>query len=84
MSAIIVFAKLLCSANISCNHLVFQGSSLSCRNFIGYYFKYGSDFAHNYRFRNILVGNLIREISDNRLFVYGFDQNMIECTIFQL
>ena len=31
--------KLLCSANISCNHLVrsvFQGSSLSCRNFIGY------------------------------------------------
>ena len=31
------FFELLCSANISCNHLVrsvFQSSSLSCRNFI--------------------------------------------------
>ena len=65
------FCKLLCSANILCNHLVrsvFQGSSLSC-NFIGYNFKYGSDFAHNYRCENISVVNLIRKIRDNSLFV---------------
>ena len=42
------FSKLLCSVNISCNHLVCSVSSLSCCNFIGYNFKYGSDFAHNY------------------------------------
>ena len=33
------FCKLLCSANVSCNYLVrsvYQGSSLSCRNFNDY------------------------------------------------
>ena len=78
------FCKLLCSANISCNHLVrsvFQGSSLSCRNFIGYNCKYGSDFARNYSCVNISVVNLIREIRGNSLFVYGFDQNMLDMTV---
>ena len=62
---------------------VFQASSLSC-NFIGYNIKYGSDFAHNYSCVNISVGNLIRKIRDNSLFVYGFDQNMLDmivCTV---
>ena len=78
------FCKLLFSADISCNHLVrsvFQGSSLPCRNFIGYNFKYGSDFAGNYSFGNILVVNLIRVIRDNSLFVHDFDQNMIVYTV---
>jgi len=55
------FCKLLCSAKVSCNHLVrsvFQGSSLSCRNFIGYDFKYGSEFARNYSCGNTSVVNL--------------------------
>ena len=47
-----------------------------CRNFIGYDFKYGSDFVHNYSCANFLVVNLIREIRDNSLFVYGFHHNM--------
>ena len=54
---------------------------MSCHNFIGYNFKYGSDFAHNYSCGNISVVNLIREIRDNSL---GFDQNMvgmIVCTV---
>ena len=57
---------------------------MSCRNFIGYNFKYGSDFARNYSCVNISVVNLIREIRDNSLFVYGFDQNMLDiivCTV---
>ena len=75
------FCKLLCSANISCNHLVhsvFQGSSLSCRNFIGYNFKYGSDFACNYNCGN---NSVVREIRDNSLFVHGFDQNMLDVIV---
>ena len=81
------FCKLLCSAKISCNYLVqsvFQGSSLSCRNLIGYNFKYGSDFVRNYSCANLSAVNLIREIRDNSLFVYGFHinmLNMIVCTI---
>ena len=81
------FCKLLCSAKISCNYLVrsvFQGSSLSCRNFIGYNFKDGSDFARNYSCTNLSVVNLIREIGDNSLFVYGFDHNILNiivCTV---
>ena len=78
------FCKLLCSAKISCNHLVrsvFQGSSLSYRNFIGYNFKYGSDFVRNYSCGNLSVVNLIREIRDNSLYVYGFDQNMLNMIV---
>ena len=74
------FCKLLCSAKISCNYLVqsvFQGSSLSCRNFIGYNFKYGSVFVRNYSCANFSVVNLIREIRDNSLIVYGFHLNML-------
>ena len=46
--------------------------------------KYGFDFARNYSCVNISVVNLIREIEDNSLFVYGFDQNMLDmivCTV---
>ena len=77
------FCKLLSSAKISCSHLVqsvFQGSSLSC-NFIGYNLKYGSDFVRNYSCGNYSVVNLIREIGDNSLFVYGFDQNMLNMIV---
>ena len=78
------FCKLLCSAKISCNHLVrsiFQSSSMLCRNFIGYNFKYGSNFVHDYSSGNLSVVNLIREIS---IFVYDFDHNMLNmivCTV---
>ena len=81
------FCKLLCSAKISCNYLVravFQGSSLSCRNLIGYNFKYGSDFVRNYSCANFSVLNIIREIRDNSLIVYGFHLNMLNkivCTV---
>ena len=49
--------------------------------FIGYNFKYGSEFVRNYSCGNISVVNLIREISDNSLW---FDQNMLNmivCTV---
>ena len=42
---------------------------MSCHNFIGYNFKYGSDFVRNYSCGNISVVNLIREIRDNSHFV---------------
>ena len=45
--------------------------SRSCHNFIGYNFKYGSDFVRDYSCVNISVVILIREIRDNSLFVYG-------------
>ena len=79
------FCKLLCSAKISCNHVVrsvFQGSSLSCRNSIGYNFKYGSNFVCDYSSGNLSVVNLIREIRDNSLFVYDFDQNMLNMIVY--
>ena len=52
---------------------------MSC-NFIGYNFKYGSDFARSYSCRNILI----KEIRDSSLSVYGFDQNMLDmiCVLF--
>jgi len=66
------------------NYTSLQGSSLSCCHFIGYNFKYGSDFARNYSCGDISVVNLIREIRDNSPFVHGFDQNMLDmnvCTV---
>ena len=45
---------------------------------------HGSDFVRNYSCGNISVVNLIREIRDNSLFVYGYDQNMLDmvvCTV---
>ena len=87
MFAIVVFVSYCVQLTSHVNHLVqsvFQGSSLSCRNFIGYNFKYGSNFVRNYSCGNISVVNLIREIRDNSLFVYGFDQNMFDmivCTV---
>ena len=57
---------------------------MSCRNFIGYNFKYGSGFVCNYSCANVSVVNLTREIRDNSLFVYGFHLNMLNmivCTV---
>ena len=53
-------------------------------NFIGYDFKYGSDFVRNCSCANFSVVNLIKEIRDNSLFVYGFHHNMLNkivCTV---
>ena len=58
------FCKILCSANISCNHLVHCFSRLLMCLVVIFNFKYGSDFARNYSCGNISVVNLIREIRD--------------------
>ena len=78
------FCKLLCSANVSCNHLVrsvFQDSSLSCRNFIGYDFKYGSDFARSYSCGNISVVNLSGKLET---IVFLRMQNMLDMIVYTI
>ena len=43
---------------------------------------HGSDFVRNYSCGNISVVNLIREIRDNSLFVYGYDQNVLDMVVY--
>ena len=55
---------------------VFHVSSLSCRFFVGYNYKFGSSFVCDYSSVDL---SLAREIRDRFIFVPGFDRSSLNC-----
>ena len=58
---------------------VFHVSSLSCRPFVGYNYKFGSSFVRDYSSANFSLVRLIKEIRDRFIFVPGFDRLSLNC-----
>ena len=72
----------MCLAKSSCNYLVrsvFHASSLSCRSFVGYYYKFGSSFVRDYNRVDFSLVRLIKEIRDRYIYVPGFDRFFLNC-----
>ena len=73
---------MLCLAKSSCNYLVrsvFHASSLSCRSFVGYNYKFGSSFVRDYSRVDFSLVRLIKEIRDRYIYVPGFDHFSLNC-----
>ena len=81
------FCNLYRSAINSGNLLVrtvFQSACLSCRNFIGFNYQYGTNYIRDCTDVTSVSVNLVREIRDRSLFVSGFDPselNQIICAL---
>ena len=78
------FCSMFHSACSSSNLLVcnvFQSASLSCRNFIGFNFKFGKDFLRDYSDVCLDSVGMIREIRDRSLYIFGFDPSELNCIV---
>ena len=66
---------MLSLAKSSCNSLirsVFHVSSLSCRSFVGYNYKFGFLFVRDYSRVDFSLVRLIKEIRDRFIYVPGY------------
>ena len=73
---------MLCLTKSSCNYLVrsvFHALSLSCRSFVGYNYKFGSSFVHDYSRVDFSLVRLIKEMNDRFIYVPGFDHLSLNC-----